>query len=86
MVNGKPVGHLKHVAIRDGQGIKMCIAFENGRRKTVKQALTKKELAAIQKNEYLPALFSSPMKMLRGPQQQPQPLRFSKTKKNRQRK
>ncbi len=69
------------VSIRNGQGIKMCIAFENGRRKTVKQALTKKELAAIQKNEYLPALFSSPMKMLLGPQQQP--LRFSKTKKNR---
>jgi hypothetical protein len=60
----------------------MCIAFKNGRRKTVKHALTKKELAAIQKNEYLPALFSSPMKMLLGPQ----PLRFSKTKKNRQRK
>jgi hypothetical protein len=78
--NGKPVGHSKHVAIRDGKGTKTCVSFcADGKQKTQRKALTKKELAAIKKHEYIPALFKD---VMLGSQL----LRFSRTKKNRRQK
>jgi hypothetical protein len=79
MVNGKRVGHSTHITIKNGKGHKKCIKYTGeGKPKEAKCTLSNKEMKAIKEKEYLPALFAPVMKQLR----LGAPLRFSKTRKN----
>lgn len=79
IVNGKRVGHSTHITIKNGKGHKKCVKYTGeGKPKEVRCNLTRKEMKAIKEKEYLPALFQPVMEQLR----LGLPMRFSKTRKN----
>jgi hypothetical protein len=64
--NGKPVGHSTHIVIKNNKGTKKCIQYDpDGSRKFITKKLSAKEIGAIKRKEYLPALFKGAMESLR---------------------
>ena len=56
-VNGKLQVKTKRVTIRGTSGYKSVVTQVNGRKKTSKRKLTKKEITCIRRCQFIPGLF-----------------------------
>jgi len=57
LVNGKLQVKTKRVTIRGTSGYKSVVTQVNGRKKTSKRKLTKKEIKCIRRCQFIPGLF-----------------------------